>query len=334
MADDSFKGKLQQFTEELEKKIEELKTQLSTGEFTLEDLLEIQHKILTELQQKLNEEEFRIIKSADTISSEDSDLKQITKKIANTIGADAAVYEKDDTLIQKEIVHEQQPGSLKRKESLKGIEKLAPEIITPSPRQHILEAIIQTPGLPAEKKNTMVEFLSIDFNQADDKPLDKDDSAVEYTPNVKVTDFLSWLKKRDEKLEETKKLQQKQESRIDLMKRRDTFLRRGDSELDDSFSESNVKRPLIVKQSADAGGITIYVDPDDPRVKGKRREPVPEYIENSGPELSKEEIQAKLAKSEKLMKQIIPQERLQGGAKKSKKRKITKKKKKIKKKKN
>jgi hypothetical protein len=38
-------------------------------------------------------------------------------------------------------------------------------------------------------------------------------------------------------------------------------------------------RPLIVKQSADDGGETIYVDPEDSSVKGKPIEPAPEYIE-------------------------------------------------------
>ena len=46
----------------------------------------------------------------------------------------------------------------------------------------------------------------------------------------------------------------------------------------------NVMRELIVKKSGDDGGETILVDSEDPRVKGKPTDTIPEYIENSGPE--------------------------------------------------
>lgn len=51
--------------------------------------------------------------------------------------------------------------------------------------------------------------------------------------------------------------------------------------LDKTTEDENVmngKRPLIVKQSGDDAGETIYVEPDDPRVIGQGRNPIPVYI--------------------------------------------------------
>ena len=190
----------------------------------------------------------------------------------------------------------------------------------------MIEAIKDpTVGIPSRDADKIVRFLTADF--IDDRP-------------TTAKAFIMWLEQDNQAVAAEEKRVEKQESIKQLLKKRDTHLGRDDSELSLLNSSSSLDRitepkkelsgnlrPLIVKQSADAGGKTIHVDPEDPRVKDKPREPVPEYIENSGPELSEEQIAAKLAESEELMKQNIPIERQRGG----KKRKITKKKKKSKK---
>lgn len=268
--------KTQKFKEALAKKVDELEKLLASKEFSFEDLVEMQEKLGNELEQELNQEEFRILNSIDSESSGDSNLQKLGQKIANTLAIDDVVYDKDDTKLT-EAVELQQP-SLQKKEALENIKKLTPPINNPPPRQHILEAIRKADGLPDENKNKMIQFLSVDFRDEQTSE-DKDNGAVDYTPNVRVADFLKWAEEQDQQKAELKKLKEEKEIEDKTLKRRDKFLGRGDSELEDSFSESNGKRPLIVKQSGDDAGETIYVDANDPRVIGKPREPVPEYIE-------------------------------------------------------
>jgi hypothetical protein len=210
--------KTQKFKGALEKELKQLQKKLDTGNFTREQLLVIQNDIFTKLQQKLNEEEFRIIKSANTNSSDKSSLQEITKNIATTIGADAALHENDEI-----IVGEQQPGSLNGKKSHEineMIEKLAPPINIAPLRVKISEAISQTDGLPDEDKNKMVEFLSSNFR---DKQTSKD----------KDNNFLEWAEKKDQQKANLKKLEEEEEDNKHLMERRNKYLGRDDISLVD-----------------------------------------------------------------------------------------------------
>jgi hypothetical protein len=330
MADESFKAKLEKIIVELEKELRE-------KNHSREELLIIQKRILNSLMEEEKKEKEKILEIGKIETTANSDIVELGKKWSRLAAVDDFVLNPKKNLTPELALEEKEETdellltpdpqlALKKKESEKIIQEIAPQIEVPNPKIQMIEAIKDpTVGIPSRDADKIVRFLTADF--IDDRP-------------TTAKAFIMWLEQDNQAVAAEEKRVEKQESIKQLLKKRDTHLGRDDSELSLLNSSSSLDRitepkkelsgnlrPLIVKQSADAGGKTIHVDPEDPRVKDKPREPVPEYIENSGPELSEEQIAAKLAESEELMKQNIPIERQRGG----KKRKITKKKKKSKK---
>ena len=339
MADESFKAKLEKIIVELEKELRE-------KNHSREELLIIQKRILNSLMEEEKKEKEKILEIGKIETTANSDIVELGKKWSRLAAVDDFVLNPKKNLTPELALEEKEETdellltpdpqlALKKKESEKIIQEIAPQIEVPNPKIQMIEAIKDpTVGIPSRDADKIVRFLTADF--IDDRP-------------TTAKAFIMWLEQDNQTVAAEEKRVEKQESIKQLLKKRDTHLGRDDSELSLLNSSSSLDRitepkkelsgnlrPLIVKQSADAGGKTIHVDPEDPRVKDKPREPVPEYIENSGPELSEEEIQAKLAEANKLVEQNFgtadkPIDRSIGGAKKSKKRKITKKKKKSKK---
>ena len=330
MADESFKAKLEKIIVELQKELRE-------KNHSRQELLIIQKRILNSLMEEEKKEKQKILEIGKIETTGNSDIVELGKKWSrlaavddfvlnhkNNLTPELALDEKEET---DELLLTPDPQlALKKKESEKIIQEIAPQIEVPNPTIQMMEAIKTTEGISSTDADNIVKFLTTDF--IDDRP-------------TSANAFLMWLEKDKQAVAAEEKRVEIQESKKQLLKRRNTYLKRDDSEsslLNSSISLDRIiepkkelsgnLRPLIVKRSGDDGeGKLTYVKPDDPRVKNKPTESVPEYIENSGPELSEEQIAAKLAESEELMKQNIPIERQRGG----KKRKITKKKKKSKK---
>ena len=222
MADESFKAKLKKI-------IVKLENELRKRNHSREELVIIQKRILNSLMEEEKTEKQKILeigKIQTTAISDIVKLAELAKKWSRLAAADNFVLKPKKNLTHKLALEEKEKTdkllltldpqvALKKEESKKIIQEIAPQIEVPNPTIQMIKAI-QDPkvGIPSRDTDKIVQFLTAVF--IDDRPT---------TANA----FIMWLEQDKRAVAAEEKRAKKQESIKRLLKKYYKHLGRNDS---------------------------------------------------------------------------------------------------------